>query len=362
MDRRPLLTVGQRARMGSIPHQGDSANRASTRSQQTKWRDIVRAVRASKHGGPEVMRLEHLPTPLLGDGQALVRVEVAGVNYIDIQYRSGVYPVALPVALGSEGAGVVIEVSPGVTTAAIGDRVAWAGIPGSYADHVVASAERLVPLPVGLDFRDGAAAMLQGMTAHYLTHASYPLKPGDTCLVHAAAGGVGLLLCQMATMCGARVIGTVSNPEKAELARQAGAAEVILYTSQDFVAEVERLTGGAGVQVVYDGVGAETFLRGLDCLDTRGYMILFGESSGRVEPVDLRLLRSKGSLFVQRPLLFDHVSTREELLARAGDVLGWVQSGDLTLRIGAAFPLAQAADAHRALEGRRTTGKVLLIP
>jgi NADPH2:quinone reductase len=327
-----------------------------------KWRDIVRAVRAPEHGGPEVMRLEHLPMPKLGDGQALVRVEVAGVNYIDIQYRSGAYPVALPVALGSEGAGVVIEASPGVTTVAIGDRVAWAGIPGSYAGHLVAPAERLVPLPEGLDFRDGAAAMLQGMTAHYLTHASYALKPGDTCLVHAAAGGVGLLLCRMATMCGARVIGTVSTPEKAELAREAGAAEVIVYTRQDFVAEVERLTGGAGVQVVYDGVGADTFLRGLDCLATRGYMILFGESSGRVEPLDLQLLRGKGSLYVQRPLLFDHVSTRKELLARAGDVLGWVQSGDLTLRIGAVFSLAEAADAHRALEGRRTAGKVLLIP
>jgi NADPH2:quinone reductase len=323
---------------------------------------MMRAIRVPQYGGPEVMRLEELPTPTPGEGQALVRLEAAGVNFIDVYQRSGLYKGALPVPLGLEGAGTVEAVGPGVTTVRPGDRVAWTGVPGSYATHNVVPADRLVTLPAGLDARAGAAAMLQGMTAHYLAHTTYPLKPGDACLVHAAAGGVGLLLCQMARRAGARVIGTVSTEEKARLAREAGAHDVILYTQQDFGAEVKRLTGGTGVQVVYDSVGRDTFDKGLDCLAPRGYMVLYGQSSGPVAPVDPQVLNAKGSLFLTRPSLFHYTATREELLYRAGEVLGWVRSGQLRLRIGATFPLAEAAQAHRDLEGRRTTGKVLLIP
>jgi NADPH2:quinone reductase len=323
---------------------------------------MMRAIRVPQYGGPEVMRLEELPTPTPGEGQALVRLEAAGVNFIDVYQRSGLYKGALPVPLGLEGAGTVEAVGPGVTTVRPGDRVAWTGVPGSYATHTVVPADRLVTLPAGLDARAGAAAMLQGMTAHYLAHTTYPLKPGDACLVHAAAGGVGLLLCQMARRAGARVIGTVSTEEKARLAREAGAHDVILYTQQDFGAEVKRLTGGTGVQVVYDSVGRDTFDKGLDCLAPRGYMVLYGQSSGPVAPVDPQVLNAKGSLFLTRPSLFHYTATREELLYRAGEVLGWVRSGQLRLRIGATFPLAEAAQAHRDLEGRRTTGKVLLIP
>jgi len=322
----------------------------------------MRAIRVPHYGGPEVMKLEDLSTPKPGPGQALVRLEAAGVNFIDVYQRTGLYKGALPVPLGLEGSGLVEEVGPGVTTVKIGERVAWTGVPGSYATHNLVPADRLVTLPPGLDARAGAAAMLQGMTAHYLAHSSYRLKPDDSCLVHAAAGGVGLLLCQMAKRAGARVIGTVSTEEKAKLAREAGADEVILYTKQDFEAEVKRVTSGAGVHVVYDGVGQSTFDKGLNCLRPRGLMALFGAASGPVPPLDLQILNARGSLFLTRPSLNHHIAAREELLARAGDVLGWIRDGKLKLRVEHQFPLAEAAEAHRALEGRKTTGKILLIP
>ena len=322
----------------------------------------MHAIRIQQFGGPEAMGLEELPTPKPGDGQALVRIEAAGVNFIDVYQRTGLYKNPLPYGLGLEGAGVVEAVGGGVTTVRVGDRVAWTGIPGSYATHNVVPADKLVTLPAGVDARAGASAMLQGMTAHYLAHSTYPLKAGDTCVVHAAAGGVGLLLCQMAKRAGARVIGTVSTEEKAKLAREAGAHDVILYTRQDFEAEVKRLTDGKGVQVIYDSVGKDTFEKGFNCLSMRGYMVLYGASSGPVAPLDPQALNAKGSLFLTRPSLFHYTATREDLAKRAGDVLGWIQKGELKLRIGATFPLAEAAKAHQDLEGRRTTGKVLLIP
>ena len=322
----------------------------------------MRAIRAHQYGGPEVLTWEEQATPSPEAGQALVRLEAVGVNYIDIYHRTGLYKNPLPFTLGLEGAGVVEGVGPGVSEVRVGDRVAYQGVQGSYATHALVPAARLVVLPAGLDARTGAAAMLQGMTAHYLVHATYPLKPGETALLHAAAGGVGLLLIQMAKRRGARVLGTVSTPEKARLAKEAGADEVIQYTTQDFETEVKRLTGGRGVQVVYDSVGKTTFEKSLNVLAPRGTLVLFGQASGPVPPVDLGILAGKGSLYVTRPTLGHYVATREELLRRAGDVLGWVQAGELTLRIEHTFPLARAAEAHRALEGRRTTGKVLLIP
>jgi NADPH2:quinone reductase len=322
----------------------------------------MRAIRVHEFGGPEAMKLEELPTPKPGEGQALVRIEAAGLNYIDVYQRKGAYPNPLPYSMGLEGAGVVEAVGAGVTTVRVGDRVAWTGVPGSYATHNVVSADRLVALPAGVDARAGAAAMLQGMTAHYLAHSTYPLKPGDACLVHAAAGGVGLLLCQMAKRAGARVIGTVSTEDKAKLAREAGAHDVILYSRQDFEAEVKRLTGGKGLQVVYDAVGRDTFDKSLGCLAPRGYMVLYGAASGPVAPLDPQVLNAKGSLFLTRPSLFHYIATREDLVRRAGEVLGWIQKGEIKLRIGATFPLGESAQAHRDLEGRRTTGKVLLIP
>jgi len=284
------------------------------------------------------------------------------VNYIDVYFRTGQYKAALPLTVGLEGAGTVTAVGPGVTDVKAGDRVAWTGVGGSYAQMNVVPADRLVKLPDGLSFKDGAAAMLQGMTAHYLAVSTYPLKKGDVCVVHAAAGGVGLLLCQMAKMRGATVIGTVSTEEKAALARQAGADHVILYTKQDFEAEVKRITGGAGAHVIYDGVGASTFDKGLSALRPRGLMALFGQASGPVPPLDLQILNARGSLFVTRPSLNHHIAAREELLERARDVLGWIRDGRLTLRLEHQFPLAEAAEAHRQLEGRKTTGKILLIP
>lgn len=322
----------------------------------------MKAVRIHAPGGPEAMRYEDAPEPTAKPGEAIVKVEAAGINYIDVYFRSGQYKAELPITLGMEAGGTISAVGPGVTGVKVGDKVAYTGIPGAYAEYAAVPAPRLVTLPAGISTKQGAAAMLQGMTAHYLACSTYPLKPGDVCLVHAAAGGVGLLLCQMAKMRGARVIGTVSTEEKAKLAREAGASDVILYTTQDFEAEVKRLTDGKGVHVVYDSVGKTTFDKGFNCLRPRGVMALYGQSSGPTGPFDLQVLNAKGSLFVTRPSLNHHVASREELVQRAGEVLGWVREGKLKLRTELEFPLKDAAEAHRALEGRKTTGKVLLIP
>lgn len=322
----------------------------------------MKAIRVYQYGGPEVLRYEEVPVPEPGAGQARVKIEAIGVNFIDVYQRTGLYPLALPFTLGREGAGTVDAVGANVTEVKKGDRVAYAMEPGSYAEYALVPAWKLVPLPRHLDSRSAAAVMLQGMTAHYLTHSTYPLKRGETALVHAAAGGVGLLLIQLAKRRGATVFGTVSTEEKARLAREAGADEVILYTRTDFAAEVKRLTNGAGVHLVYDSVGQSTFEKSLDCLRPRGYMILFGQSSGPVPPFDLGRLAAKGSLFVTRPTLMHYMSDREELLKRANDLFKWIESGELKLRIDRSFPLGEAAEAHRQLEGRNTTGKVLLIP
>jgi len=323
----------------------------------------VKAVRVHAPGGDEALRYEEIPDASPGPGQALVQVEASGVNFIDVYHRTGLYKVPMPVILGREGAGTVLEVAADVRDLAKGDRVAWAGGFGSYAEKAVVPAEQLVKLPEGVSTRQGAAAMLQGMTAHYLAVSTYPLHPGDTCLVHAGAGGVGLLLTQIAKMRGARVFTTVSTDEKAKLSREAGADVVIDYTTQDFEAEVKRETGGRGVQVVYDSVGKTTFEKGLASLATRGMMVLFGQSSGPVGPFDAQVLSQRGSLYLTRPSLFNgYIADRKELLSRAGDVLGWVREGRLKIRIGHEYPLARAAEAHRDLEGRRTTGKVLLVP
>lgn len=322
----------------------------------------MKAVRVHTPGGVDALRYEDVPTPTPKAGEALVKIEAVGINFIDIYIRSGLYKNPLPLTLGQEGAGVVEAVGPDVTEVKVGERVAYSGVPGSYAEYAVVPAARLVQMPDGIDAKMGAAAMLQGMTAHYLSHSTYPLKAGDACLVHAAAGGVGLLLVQMAKMRGARVIGTVSTEDKAKLAREAGADEVILYTQQDFEAEIKRLTNGRGLQVVYDSVAKTTFEKSLNCLAPRGYMVLYGQSSGPVPPFDLAQLGAKGSLFITRPSLAHYTLTREELLQRAGDVLGWIRAGTLKLRIDQTFPLKDAAEAHRRLEGRQSTGKLLLIP
>lgn len=303
-----------------------------------------------------------LQAPSPKDGEAIVRIQLIGVNFIDVYHRTGLYPLPLPAVPGMEAAGTVVAIGPGVTEVTIGERVAWAMATGAYAEMAAVPAWRLVRLPGGVDTEQAAAVMLQGMTAHYLTHAVRPLQPGDTVLVHAAAGGVGLLLVQMAKRLGARVIGTVSTEEKERLAREAGADAVILYTRQDFEAEARRLTDGGGVQVVYDSVGRDTFLKSLGCLARRGLLASFGQSSGPVAPFDPLLLSRKGSLFLTRPTLADYAATREEVLARAGEVLGWVASGELAVRVATTLPLEKAAEAHRLLEGRKTTGKVLLKP
>jgi NADPH:quinone reductase len=308
------------------------------------------------------MRLEEAPVPVPGAGQVVIRVEAAGVNFVDVYQRKGLYPVPLPYTPGREAAGIVEQVGEGVTTCRVGDRVVSESLTGGYAGYALAAAERVVPLPEGISSRVAAAVMLQGITAHYLTISTYPLRSGDACLVHAAAGGVGLLLCQVARRLGAHVIGTVSTEEKARLAREAGAQEVILYSRDDFQAETKRITGGAGVQVVYDSVGRTTFLKGLDCLAPRGMMVLYGQSSGPVEPFDPQLLNQKGSLFLTRPMLAHYTRRRAELLERAEEVFGWVAGGSLDVRIGQEFPLAAAAEAHTELEARRTTGKILLTP
>ncbi len=322
----------------------------------------MQAIRIHQFGGPEALRVEDVPVPEPGPGEALIKVQATGVNYVDVYHRTGLYPGQLPLTLGREAAGTVERVGAGVTTCRAGDRVVSETVRGAYAQYALAAAERLVPVPDGVSPRQAAAVLLQGMTAHYLAYATYRLAPGDTCLVHAAAGGVGLLLCQIANRIGARVIGTVSTEDKATLARQAGAHEVILYSKTDFLTEVRRLTGGTGVQVVYDSVGRTTFLRSLDCLARRGMLVLLGQSSGPVEPFDPQLLNAKGSLFLTRPTLAHYTATRAELLARAGEVLRWVAEGALEVRIGHDFALADAAEAQRELEARRTTGKVLLIP
>jgi len=322
----------------------------------------MKAIRVQSPGGPEALRYEDVPQPSPAAVQVLVKVEAVGVNYIDVYQRTGLYKVATPFTLGQEAAGVVTAVGPGVTDPKVGDRVAYTSILGAYAEYAVVPADRVVVLPDGVTARQAAAALLQGMTAHYLACTTYPLKAGDTCLVHAAAGGVGLLLCQIASRRGARAIGTVSTREKAALAREAGARDVILYTEQDFEAEVKRLTNGLGLQVVYDSVGKTTFEKGLNCLTRRGMMVLYGQSSGPIASFDPQVLSQKGSLFLTRPTLAHYITTRAELVARAGEVLSWVKSGTLKVRIEHEFSLAETAEAHRALEARKTTGKLLLIP
>jgi len=321
----------------------------------------MKGIRVHATGGPEALRYEDVPDRSLSAGEVLVHLEAIGVNFIDVYHRTGLYPRPLPFTPGVEGAGVVAGVGPDVTGLTVGDRVAYPGVPGSYAEYAVAPAARVVKVPEGIDARTAAAVMLQGITAHYLVHSTYPLRSGDCALVHAAAGGVGLLLVQMAKRLGARVIGTVSTEAKADLARAAGAEHVILYTRQDFEAETKRLTGGRGVQVVYDSVGKTTFDKGLNVLALRGSMVLFGQSSGPVPPIDPQVLSTKGSLFLTRPTSAHYVATREELLQRVGDVFTRIQAGSLTVRIERQLPLAQAADAHRLLESRQTAGKVLLI-
>jgi len=322
----------------------------------------VKAIRVHRHGGPEALHYEEAPLPEPDRGEARVKIEAAGVNFIDVYHRNGVYPGQLPITPGMEGAGVVDAMGPGVSELKPGDRVAYAMYQGSYAEYAVVPAWRLVPIPDGVDTRSAAAVMLQGMTAHYLSHTTYPLRPGDTALVHAAAGGVGLLLVQLAKRRGARVIGTVSTGEKARLARQVGADEVILYTQTDFEAETKRLTDGAGVNVVYDAVGVTTFDKSLNCLNPRGYMVLYGASSGPVSPLDPQVLNAKGSLFLTRPSLGHYVADRAELLSRAGDLFEWMVVGELQVRIDQTFSLSEAAEAHRYLEARKTQGKLLLIP
>ena len=322
----------------------------------------MRAIRVHEYGGPEVLQLEEVTLPEPGGGEALVTVEAAGVNFIDVYHRTGLYPGALPFTPGMEAAGVVEAVGPGVYEVEVGDRVAYAMERGSYAERAVVPAWKLVRLPESLDAEAGAAAMLQGMTAHYLTRSTYPLAGSETALVHAAAGGVGLLLVQMAARIGATVIGTVSTEEKARLARVAGADAVILYTEGDFAEEALKLTDGRGVHVVYDSVGQATFDQSLACLRPRGLLALFGQSSGPVPPIDPSILATGGSLFLTRPGLAHYAADRGELLERAGDVLHWVATGELRLRIDRTYPLSEAAEAHHALEGRQTAGKVLLAP
>ena len=322
----------------------------------------MKAVRVHKYSGPEVLTLEEIPLPEPKAGEARVKIEAIGVNFIDIYQRTGLYPLQTPFILGTEGAGIVDAVGPNVTEVKKGERVGYASIPGSYAEYAIVPAARLVPIPPNIDARTAAALMLQGMTAHYLTHSTYPLKKGETALLHAAAGGVGLLLIQIAKQLGATVIGTVSTEAKAKLAKEMGADHLILYTQTDFLAEVKKLTDGRGVNVVYDSVGQTTFDKSLDCLRPRGYLVLFGQSSGPVPPFDPGKLAAKGSLFLTRPSLPHYTLERSELLQRANDVFNWTGAGKLKLRIDKTFSIAEAAKAHRDLEERKTTGKVILLP
>ena len=322
----------------------------------------MKAIRIAQYGGAEVLRFEDVDAPEPGNGQVRVAIEAAGVNFIDTYHRTGLYPLDLPLTLGLEGAGTVNAVGAGVTGLAEGDRVAWKSVAGSYAEQVVANEDDVVKIPSAVATKTAAAVMLQGLTAHYLVNSTYPIREGDTCLIHATAGGVGLLLVQMAKMRGARVIGTTSTDEKAALARGAGADDLILYTEQDFEAEVQRLTNGQGVEVVYDSVAKATWEKSINCLKPHGYMVFFGNASGPVPPIDPLLLSQKGSIYLTRPTLNDYTQTREEYLQRTDEVMGWLQDGALNVRIGEEHPLANAADAHTRLEGRQTTGKVLLIP
>jgi NADPH2:quinone reductase len=322
----------------------------------------MKAMRVHKHGGPEVLTLEEIPVPEPKAGEARVKIEAIGVNYIDVYQRTGLYPLQTPFTLGTEGAGIVDAVGPNVTEVKKGECVGYAMIPGSYAEYAIVPAARLVPIPPNIDARSAAALMLQGMTAHYLTHSTYPLKKGETALLHAAAGGVGLLLIQIVKQLGATVIGTVSTEAKAKLAKEMGADHLILYTQNDFLAEVKKLTDGHGVNVVYDSVGQTTFDKSLDCLRPRGYLVLFGQSSGPVPPFDPGKLAAKGSLFLTRPSLAHYTLDRAELLQRANDLFSWTASGKLKLRMEKTFRMAEAAEAHRQLEGRKTTGKVILLP
>jgi NADPH2:quinone reductase len=322
----------------------------------------MKAIQISETGGPEVLKLAELPIPAPGPGQVLIRVEAIGVNFIEIYFRKGQYKATFPLIPGSEAAGTVEELGPAVNGFKAGDAVASVGVLGSYAEYALVPAAQLVKVPAGLSPEHAAGALLQGMTAHYLAYSTHPLKSGETALIHAGAGGVGLLLTQMAARVGARVITTVSSPEKAELSREAGASDVILYTDQDFVAEVKRITGGRGVDVVYDSVGKTTFDGSLNCLRPRGLLALFGGSSGPVPPLDLIQLSAKGSLFVTRPSLWHYLATREELELRAREVLGWVGDGSLKLRMEHVYALDEAGNAHADMESRKTTGKILLEP
>lgn len=322
----------------------------------------MKAVRVHQYGGLEALKVEDLPVPDPGEGETRIKIEAAGVNFIDIYQRLGRYQGSLPLTLGQEAAGTVEAVGPNVTEVKPGDRVAYASVQGSYAEYAIAPAWRLIPIPTGVDSKQAAAAMIQGMTAHYLAFSTYPLKEGETALVHAAGGGTGQLLVQIAKRRGARVIGTVSTQEKAALARAAGADEVILYTQTDFEAEVKRLTNNVGVDVVYDSVGKDTFDKSLNCLRRRGCMVLYGASSGAVPPLDPQVLNAKGSLYLTRPFLGHYTADRAELLQRVNDIFSWMAAGELKVRIDKTFSLAEAPEAHRYLEGRQSKGKILLIP
>lgn len=322
----------------------------------------MKAIQVQKTGGPEALTLADLPVPKPKPNEALVKVGAIGVNFIDVYFREGRYPAQLPFIDGQEAAGAVTEIGSEVKSLKLGDRVAYTGVMGSYAEYAAVPADRLVKVPEGISDQQAAAAMLQGMTAHYLIHSTYPLKKGETALIHAAAGGVGLLLVQMAKNLGARVIGTAGTEEKAKLAREAGADEVIIYTRQDFEAETKRITGGQGVHVIYDGVGKSTFDQDLNILRPRGYLVLFGGASGAVPPFDPIKLSQKGSLFLTRPSLMHYIASREDLEQRANDIFRMIAAGKLKLRIGQTYKLQDVQQAHRDLEGRKTTGKVLLIP
>ncbi len=322
----------------------------------------MKAVRVKEFGGPEVMSYEDIDAPALEDGQVLVKVEAAGINYIDTYQRTGLYQIPLPATLGLEAAGTVTEVAGGVSRFKLGDRVAYTNVAGAYAEFVAVPEDKLVSLPDDVSFDQGAAAMLQGCTAHYLCQSTYKVREGDRCLIHAAAGGVGLLLIQMVKMMGGFVIGTVSTQEKAELAKQAGADEVILYSEQDFEEEVKRITHGAGVNVAYDSVGKSTFEKSIDCLSRFGYMVLYGNASGPVTEFNPATLGPKGSLFLTRPTLFDYLATRKDLDWRSGDVFKWIGEGKLNMRLEHFYPLADAQQAHQDLEARKTTGKLILHP